>query len=192
MGTSEPCLSRWKAVEPLPVGPSRCETPEAPRGSELAVPERPGALAARAYPSLAPPSCPTQLGRSSVPTTLAYDCPTAGSMADRLLALSRGGDSRGRSKLVTRDSPCKLRDSCLGDAPDGSLPAPGRGHGVSDGGGGAARAAAGSGDRRPRRSRGGGDRGQRGREPDEDTGGFAKGAWEEEAHLDNAFYLLYK
>lgn len=86
-----------------------------------------------------------QLGRQSIPPTLAYDYPTAGRMADELLRTSPNSlPSNLKPRVAAVDGISKARKF--------------RGTGVSN-----------------------------------DNKAFdEEGVWEEERHLDNSLYILYK
>lgn len=107
-----------------------------------------------------------QLGRQSIPPTLAYDHPTAGSMADELLRTSP-------TPLPSNLKPC-VATTPHAVAVDGASKAR-KFHGV----GVAASPAA------PRKFHGTG--------VSNDNEAFdEEGVWEEERHLDNSLYILHK
>ena len=92
-----------------------------------------------------------QLGRQSIPPTLAYDHPTAGSMADELLRTSP-------NPLASNLKPCVATTSRPVAVDGASKARKCHGTGVSN-----------------------------------DNEAFCEeGVWEEERHLDNSLYILYK
>lgn len=109
-------------------------------------------------PTRSPPF--TQLGRRSIPTTLAYDCPTAGKMADELLRTAP--PSASPKPMIANNNKSAPPKTCVTRA---VAVAPS--HGV------------------PSRAVQGG----KGGDDDEARAG---GEWEEERHLDNVLYLVYK